>query len=469
MDSISRRNLLGLGAAAGLASGCSKVATAIGGDGLPEHIQLPKGPIHPTVRLLNRAGFGPWPGQVSQVISVGHEAWIRDQLAPSAAEPLAMSLQVSRIEAARMDGNELRDEPDSEILHQLAQAAILRATYSPWQVRERMVDFWTNHFNIYGKKGLGAYYKVNDDSRVIRSLALASFPQLLRASAKSPAMLGYLDNTLNEAGVPNENYARELMELHTLGLGGGYSQKDVSEVARCLTGWTVEDRFLHRRGSVRFDETKHDQGAKRVLGHVISPGGGERDLDRVLDILLDHPSTAQFISRKLCTHFLGTPVPRWVKSTAETFRTTKGDVSSMLMPLLNSQDLIESPAIAKRPLDFLVSSLRAFGAVSDGGKNLQMHLERMGQPLYLWPMPDGYPDRTAAWTGSLLARWNFALALTEGRIGGTSLDFEQLDEKMGGLQVDHLALCTSAKVAEMGGDWPKKAALALCAPEFQWR
>lgn len=472
MKRVSRRDLFGLGAAALVASGCARVATAIGGDSLPERMDLPNGDIHPAVRLANRAGFGPWPGQISDMEKMGLENWIEGQLHPTDDEPVAMSLQISRIEAARMDGNELRDEPEEEILHQLGQAALLRAVYSPWQLRERMVDFWSNHFNIYGKKGLGAYLKVNDDAKVVRSLALSTFPKLLRASAASPAMLAYLDNNVNEAGVPNENYARELMELHTLGIGGGYTQKDVAEVARCLTGWTVEDRFLHRRGTLRFDETKHDQGQKLVLGRVIPPGGGEKDLDQVLDILLKHPSTARFISKKLCNHFLGTTETPWLERTATTFEKTGGDITEMLRPILNSDELKEGAPIVKRPIDFMASSLRAFGAVTDGGKPLQRHLEAMGQPLFLWPMPDGYPDRTQAWTGSLLARWNFALALTGGEIGGTSIDLDKLDAKMHGLDIGSLALGTAAELAKRATHLTKRehvAALALCTPGFQWR
>jgi uncharacterized protein (DUF1800 family) len=337
-----------------------------------------------------------------------------------------------------------------------------------------MVDFWTNHFNIYARKGLGVYRKATEDAEVVRKNALTTFPALLSASAHSTAMLAYLDNTVNKAGVANENYARELMELHTLGLHGGYSQKDVQEVARCFTGWTVESRFGRQTGAFRFDETVHDDGPKVVLGHTIPAGMGEKDAEVVLDILSKHPSTARFISSKICRHFLGTADTRWVDKTAKAYLDTNGDIGSMLKPLLLSNELRDGGPVAKRPLDFVVSSLRAFDAESDGGPAIQKHLAGMGQSLYEWPMPDGYPDRTSAWTGSLLARWNFATALASDSIQGTSIDFKRLELKMNGFSVSDLVLDTSPKVdrvasSRFAGDRKKTAVLALCAPEFQWR
>lgn len=458
---VSRRELIGLGALSALAAGCAKVANGIQGDDLPANIDLPKGDIHPTVRLLNRAGFGPKPGQVAEVEALGHERWIDRQLSPTDDEPLALSLQLGNLEALYIDSEELRDEDEDDVLTQLQAATLLRAIDSPWQIRERMVDFWSNHFNIYGRKGLGAWRKPTDDAQVVRRHALGTFPALLNASAHSPAMLAYLDNQVNTAGVANENYARELMELHTLGLHGGYSQRDVMEVARCFTGWTVERRFGHRIGAFRFDASVHDDGAKVVLGRRIPPGLGERDAQIVLDILAKHPATARFIAGKLCTHFLGATETPWHKRLAEIYLQTDGDIPAMLKPLLLSPEVREGPPVAKRPIDFLVSALRAFDAETDGGPGLQRHLEHMGQPLFQWPMPDGYPDRTSAWTGSLLARWNFAAALVEGRIGGTSIDFDRLKSKMDRYSVQSLALETSPKASS--------AALALCAPEFQWR
>jgi uncharacterized protein (DUF1800 family) len=355
------------------------------------------------------------------------------------------------------------------ILSQLQQAALLRATYSDWQLKERMVDFWTNHFNIYARKGLGIYRKPQDDIGVVRENALGSFPAMLHASSRSPAMLVYLDNQVNKAGVPNENYARELMELHSLGIGGGYTQQDVQEVARCFTGWTVENRYLHAYGQLRFDPDAHDKGVKKVLGQVI-PSMGEDEVPYVVDILANHPSTARFIAKKLCGHFLGKREGPWVDKLATIYKDTKGSIGAMLEPLLLSDALRDGPPVAKRPLDFVVSALRAYAAESDCGRPIQQHLSNMGQGLFEWPMPDGYPDRTSAWTGSLLARWNFAFELCSNQVSGTNVDFENLGRKMEEFDPSELALDTSAKLKSLPpADNERMAALALCAPEFQWR
>jgi hypothetical protein len=225
---------------------------------------------------------------------MGREAFVDEQLHPTdASEPQILTLRLRGMVGEARDSGawDLQDLPERDVLRQLSQAALLRAVYSHWQLRERLVDLWTNHFNIYARKNRGAYYTPTDQANVIRAHALGTFPDLLRASARSPAMLGYLDNEANRKGVPNENYARELLELHTLGVNGGYTQRDVREVARCLTGWTIEDRFLRRRGTFRFAAERHDNGEKIVLGHRIPAGGGEGDGERVLDIVCAHPST----------------------------------------------------------------------------------------------------------------------------------------------------------------------------------
>jgi uncharacterized protein (DUF1800 family) len=365
---------------------------------------------------------------------------------------------------------ELRDWPEDAILRQLQQAAILRAVYSPNQLRERLVDFWSNHFNIYGRKGWAAYRKADDERRVIRAHALGSFPAMLRASAKSAAMIAYLDNQLNHKAAPNENYARELMELHALGVDAGYSQRDVQEVARCLTGWGIERSFLSGAfkgrpstfGMLRFDPDLHDDGEKIVLGKRIPAGGGPQDLDRVLDILVGHPASAKFISTKLCRYFLGEDLGRVQPVVEKAFSTTGGDIKAAVSAIVESRQILDGPPLIKRPFDYIVSAIRAFGFDTDGGANVQQHLEAMGQPLYQWPMPDGYPDQTEAWKGSLLARWNFALALAHGQVKGCQMP-----------QAAVLNLGRRAG-ALVGSDAPSQTvqesiALALCSPEFQWR
>jgi uncharacterized protein (DUF1800 family) len=487
---LSRRDWLKWGALGGasggvlLLGGCSPLvrrATA-------PNIQPPsEPPAHsdPIVRLLNRVAFGATPGEVSRVAALGVEKYVDEQLNPDNGDEIILLARLQSVEVFETGAVEMRDMHVEPMLKGLQQAAILRAVYSRHQLRERLVDFWTNHFNIYARKGDGTYFLPTDQLKVIRPNALGMFPDLLKASAHSPAMLAYLDNNVNRKGRANENYARELMELHTLGVHGGYSQKDVQEVARCFTGWTVENRFLHRRGSFLFDQSRHDDGKKVVLGHIIPSGGGEKDADMVLDILSKHPQTAKFISEKLCRYFLGENVSDWPAKMAQTYLTTGGDIKAMLRPLLLSEELRSGAAIIKRPFDFLVSSLRSFEADTDGGQPLQEHLRRMGQPLHLWPMPDGYPDRTQAWAGSLLARWNFAIALTHGAIKNTSINLpalldkrnyaEALPEIVLGRRSGEMAALTQNLAMQLKSETDKvraaqhAAALLLCTPEYQWR
>jgi len=477
----SRRDVLKLAVAGGavVGAGCARLAQSLPGDDLPASLALPQADVHPVTRLLNRAAFGPRPGQVAEVESIGIDAWLDQQLQADQAESPMLAVQLSRLDVWQEDPEDLVDLTQSELIRQLNQADLLHATYSQNQVLRRMVDLWQDHFNIYALKGRGANRIGRVDYEVLAKDALTTFPQLLKAVAHSPAMLAYLDNQLNVKGTANENYARELMELHTLGVHGGYTQKDVEEVARCLTGWTFERRFLHRKGTFRFDPDLHDDGQKIVLGHVIPAGGGESDGETVLNILAAHPATASFIAGKFCRYFLGDMDHPMRPQLAAVYQKTGGDIKSMLRPLFTSNALLNGPSIAKRPFDFVVGALRVTAARSDCGGPVQDHLRDMGQPLYEWPMPDGYPDRAAAWTGSLLARWNFAAALAAGGVSGTSIDLNELKERS--RQPTLLAAYTDVFLArnrpapdddrlkQVAGDQARMAALVLSSPEFQLR
>jgi hypothetical protein len=485
---VSRRDAIRAGLAGGAlaaVSGCSRALQLVARDRPSEPLRFPKAQANRHVRILNRAGFGPRPGDVASLQAQGIAEYVEQQLRADAPEGAYLTLMLHRLDALRIEGGELRELPHDRVVEQLQQAAFLRAVYSPNQLRERLADFWTNHFNVYARKEQGGYRKPADDAEVIRAHALGKFPEMLKASASSPSMLAYLDNTQNRVGVANENYARELMELHTLGVDGGYTQHDVAEVARCFTGWTVETRFLRPKDRFRFDMDLHDNGEKSVLGRRIPAGGGAKDAEIVLAILAEHPSTARFIASKLCRYFLGEAGAAWVQRTADTYLKTGGDIREMVRPLLLSDELAAGPPLLKRPFDYAVSALRAFDADTDGGRAIQRQLADMGQPLFEWPMPDGYPDKTAAWTGSLLARWNFALALARGGIAGTSIDLARLFERAGGASAEALSWLTlgevpspdlaeilnSAKTSERnaGQAWAEPAALCLCSPAFQWR
>ena len=468
---LSRRQALGLGAVGFAGISCAPIAKRFAAD-LPADLKLPDYDVEPTLKLVNRLTFGPTPGEVKRVATLGFSGYLGEQLAANQPEPHHLTAQLTRLDALRMDAHEMQELPMELVLSQLQQAAILRAAHSPNQLRERMVEFWSDHFNVYGRKGSAAFQKGPDETRVIREHALGNFGDLLDASAHSPAMLAYLDNQLNQKGVPNENYARELLELHTLGVHGGYTQQDVQEVARCFTGWTLENRFLHPKGKFRFDPERHDDGSKRVLGHLIPAGGGASDGKQVLAILASHQSTATFICRKLARFFLGLEDGPVVNSMSERFRATQGDIKSVLRVMFTDKNIQAARPVQKRPFDFMVSALRAVGAQTDGGRGIQTHLDKMGMPLYQWPMPDGYPVKTEAWTGTLLARWNFATSLSSGAIPGTGMDAKKLEERSGGELAE--VVLNSRTLARRINDLNltgQESIITAClaSPEFQWR
>ncbi len=279
--------------------------------------------------------------------------------------------------------------------------------------------------------------KTVDDRDVIRKYAFGKFKDLLFASAQSPAMLEYLDNRLNVKGVPNENYAREVMELHTLSVDGGYNQKDVQELARALTGWTIRpprraDIFgaldYTDAGTFVFNPKQHDDGPKRILGVDLPAGGGINDALKLLDLLAHHPSTATFISRKLVTRYLAdTPPDALVQRAAQTFNQTDGDIRAVLGTILHSDEFKNSFAQKiKRPFELVASTARVLDMQLDDGLSLALALRLMGQGLFQHLTPDGYPDSGTAWinTGGLLARWNLALLATNNRVPKGHVDLK---------------------------------------------
>jgi uncharacterized protein (DUF1800 family) len=341
-----------------------------------------------------------------------------------------------------------------------------------------MVEFWTDHLNIVASKGECRWVRFADEIEVVRPHALGRFRDLIRASAISPAMLIYLDGHDNKVvhpeDRPNENYARELLELHTLGVDGGYSQRDVLEAARCLSGWTYGHDFWRGRVSrVAFDPLRHDGGEKEVLGVRIPAGGGEDDLERLLDIVCAHPSTGRHVARKLCRAFIcDPPPPAAVAAVADSFETSSGAIAATLGTLFATPEFRASRGtLFKRPFRLLASALRATGADTDGGTELLEALRRMGQAPSEYPTPDGYPMEAAPWIGSLFWRWNLAIALSRGRIRGTSVDHAALEAATGTLE---------ARLAHLFGRMPTETELALvrdsgnpvgvalAAPAFQW-
>jgi uncharacterized protein (DUF1800 family) len=471
---LSRREWLQRGALA--AAGAGVALAGAGCRDIQSTVQHATGPTPATwvplppesprvaqaVRVLNRAAFGPRPGDVARVAEIGANAWLEEQLAVTKPEQTYRSLRKQNLtlpggsklelpEAEDFDPDEdpaVRwrvggldvhqidvDDPDQlychddgQLVRETGQAALLRATYSRHQLREVMADFWTNHFNIYALKLEGRSLVPIDTERVLRPHVLGNFEEMLTASAHSPAMLTYLDNKENRNGVANENYARELLELHTLGVKSGYSLKDIQAVARCFTGWTVGSGF--DRAKFIFDKARHDDGSKYVpfLDLRVPPNGGQKDGDLVLARLARHPITAHFLAFKLCRRFLGDAPESVVQKAANAYlKSYSGsDIRALLRPILHEALLDPSHCkpIVKRPLDMMTSALRCLAADTDGGEAILRRLADMGQPLYQWPMPDGFPEKSSAWTSALLPRWNFAIALATNGIPGTKVDLQ---------------------------------------------
>ena len=538
------------------------------------------------LHVLNRLGFGARPGDVERVKAMGLENYINQQLNPDKISDAAAETKLAELTTLNMStaelygkfpqpgqllrqlqargmlpadsemksdaaknnqtqppGNPLDNEKNREAIQQyyrenglqrperiiaeLQASRILRAVYSERQLQEVMVDFWTNHFNVFANKGADRWLLTAYDRDTIRPFALAKFSELLEATAKSPAMLFYLDNFQSvspDAGRPgifrrqqqpqqrrgiNENYARELMELHTLGVDGGYTQKDVTEVARCFTGWTifqprggaaavaaVMPRDGERRnarlgeamqrtaGTFFFNPRAHDDGEKMVLGHKISSGGGMKDGLEVLDILAHHPSTAKFIATKLVRHFVSdNPPPALVDRVAATYKKSDGDIREMLKTIFFSKEFNSPEAYRvkiKRPFELVVSAIRTLGADTNGGPGTHQWIARMGEPLYGFQTPNGYSDAAESWvnTGGLLERMNFGLALASNRVQGTKVNLTKtsgdqakvMDEYLKSILAGDVSPSTrEALMKQMNQSDPatKVVGLILGTPEFQ--
>jgi uncharacterized protein (DUF1800 family) len=379
---------------------------------------------------LQRLTFGPRVEERARFQEIGLQAWIEEQLSFESISNFDCDLLLSPFKTLDKEANELEavsnelfDGYDREsIPNELRQATLIRQAYSKRQLYELMVEFWSDHFNIFIEKGNCFYLKTVDDREVIRKHALGAFHDLVWASAHSPAMMVYLDNQANHKGAPNENYARELMELHTLGVDGGYTQQDVMELARCLTGWTVKEHFW--LGDFVFKEDLHDTGTKQVLGLTIS-NAGFKEAEQVIDTLVTHPSAARFIATKLTRRFIADdPPPEIVEKAAQEFQNTKGDLKSVLRVIL-LDGLSHAQPKYKRPANFVLSALRILNAETDGA-GIQPYLLRMGQSYFNWPTPDGYPDHSATWQGNLMPRWQFAFELLRNEIKGTKHNLKTL-------------------------------------------
>jgi uncharacterized protein (DUF1800 family) len=419
--------------------GAISAITAQAGQRVPDRVRLPDGDAPDAAfHLLLRAGYGPWPGEADGVRERGAADWIEEQLRPDGIADYACEARARRFESTHLPPGDAREFKREVILRELSRATLLRAVYSRRRLLETMVGFWSDHFSIDAGKGPCPWLKPTDDREAIRPHALGKFRDLLRASALSPAMLAYLDGKENRVrrpgDRPNENYARELLELHTLGVRGGYGQGDVVEAARALSGWHLREGKEFRRGTVEFRSEDHDDGAKTVLGKRIPAGAGERDLDLLLEILCAHPATARHVAWKICRRLVADEPPgALVERAAAEFRATDLDIGALLRSVLLSEEFAASRAMkVKRPLHFVVGALRALAADTHAQPGLLAFLDRLGQPFFQHPTPDGYPDEPEPWMGTLLWRWNFAISLASGRVPGTKVDLAALVAAAGG-------------------------------------
>ncbi len=397
----------------------------------------------------------PQPNQEAKRLGISPEEY-KARMEAQRAQQQAQMRETAMTDPTQAQGMALNQMGPQRIVAELSLAKLTRAIYSEKQLEEQLTDFWFNHFNVFAAKGEDRYLLTNYENKTIRPRVLGHFRDLLGATAHDPAMLFYLDNfqsvdpkmgERNEAQMRriaarmspeqqqqlanrpkrglNENYARELMELHTLGVDGGYTQKDVTEVARCFTGWTI--KTPRQDPEFLFQPRQHDPEAKMVLGQKID-AGGERDGEEVLDMLARHPSTAHFISKKLAQRFVtDNPPPALVERMADTFLKTDGDLRQVMRTMIWSPEFWSKDtyrAKIKKPFELVASAARATDAQMELPLPLVQWTDRIGEPLYRCQPPTGYSDTADAWvnTGALLNRMNFALALTSNRLRGIKVD-----------------------------------------------
>lgn len=454
------------------------------------------------LHALNRLAFGPRPGEVDAVMKDGVDTWIEQQLHPEAIPDRAVEARIAALPtmtlsnaqivktyyepvlAARKEANAeakngdvdkkdvrrelMRDVPANQrpqvVMNELVAQRILRAAESDRQLNEVMVDFWMNHFNVFSGKGIDRFLLTSYERDVIRPHIWGRFEDLLMATAKSPAMLFYLDNARSMAapenrpvmqqqrgfggrfgfgrramvmrpqqqgkeGGLNENYAREIMELHTLGVDAGYTQKDVTELARVLTGWSISrEREGGEGATFVFRPQMHDVGAKTVLGIRFGRGGGIEEGERMIHVLAHHPATAHRIALKLCQRLVADdPPPALVDRVARKFLSTDGDLRQTVRAVIESPEFWDPASYrskVKSPFEYTISAVRAVNAQITDPAPIARALQQIGEPLYGAQPPTGYSDRADVWinTGALMNRLNFALSLASNKLPGVHGD-----------------------------------------------
>jgi uncharacterized protein (DUF1800 family) len=421
------------------------------------------------LHVYNRLAFGARPGDVDKILKDGIDTWINQQLHPESISDRAVEARLQNMPTLRLSNGEIMEEyykplvearrmkkaddqadtaelraareKGREVVEDLVAQRIIRAAESDRQLNEVMVDFWFNHFNVFIGKGQDRFMLTSYERDTIRPYIWGRFEDLLMATAKSPAMLFYLDNERSRAGNLNENYAREIMELHTLGVDGGYTQKDVTELARVFTGWSIDPRT----GTFFFRPRMHDTGEKSVLGVNFPAGGGIEEGERMIHILAHHPATAHHIALQLCQRLVSDDPPKaLVDRVAKKFLRSDGDLRQTVKAVIDSPEFWDPKqfrAKVKPPFEYVISAVRAVNATIDNPLPIARALQQIGEPLYGSQPPTGYSAKSEVWvnSGALMNRINFAVALSNNQLPGVR-----------------------ASVSD-----PKKTALDLGGPEFQ--
>ena len=397
------------------------------------------------LHALNRLGFGPRPGDVERLLDRGIEDYINEQIDPqkdseleSRLAPLGNTLRLttSQVLVTYADsGNQ--NASIQAYIDNLYNAKLIRSVHAKNQLEEALADFWFNHFNVNINDSFVRYSIQSYERDAIRPNAMGKFETLLKATAEHPAMLYYLDNYLSQVGRTvngvlisglNENYGREILELHTVGVDAGYTQSDVYEAARAFTGWGIDN--LGRGGNFLYTAARHDTGSKNIFGLPLAAGGGKDDGDRLIKYLATHPKTARFLSTTLARRFVSdTPPASLIDRMVEAWLSSEGDIKAVMKAMIGSSEFwaeaFSDVGKPKTPFEYVISSIRAIGGeVTAATRGVTAYLSQMGQPLYQCIPPTGYSDLGADWLNpsSQIYRMNFALDLAQGLVNGVTVN-----------------------------------------------
>ncbi len=498
----SRRRFFALGAGAVATMAAASATTAqTFGRGKPIKKTQPAGIrpdpstawTDPLLRLVRRITMGLEPSEIALARQLGYAGYLEYHLNAAAIDDSVVNARIAmQMPLLTQTADQLRQATDGgEVYNQLADMTLYRAAFSKKQLYERMVEFWTDHFStLYDKVG---HLKVVDDRGVIRPHALGKFSDMLRASANSAAMLRYLDQDSSRKPTPNENYAREIMELHTMGSYGGYTQNDVAQLARIFTGWSIN----YNPATFQFNFGNHDTTAKTFLGATFPATGTnaaaaaamKAEGDTAITMLINHPSTARHLSLKMARWLLAYEPPAdVVDATAAVYTATGGDIKAMIRTILSGKNLMASPAKYKRPFHLITSSVRSMVTEVTNIRSVRQRLSQLDQDLFYWEQPDGYPEKVSWWSGLVSQRWNWATYIsnlnsaTVARVNTVASFRAPQDNAAGVINQINVRLFGGEMPASLGSALQsylmaatyndtrvrETLALAVSAQEFQW-